>query len=294
MKPHVDYARGPLRALPTASTLVRGSSATPYNPRRPLRLPDEAVRRKRQPPRLSPLGRALVFVVVLAGLGVGVFFLASALIGDGDSNSDGVTGDAVAADGATSITPVEELGGTVGEPASDVDLADAITSGAVDPTEDVGTLPDIITPVDLGGAPVLIERGGATPIPSSDLNQTLSDGSPYDPADPTAAFSSVWAVGTVLEITRLPGGPLLSAEDAAELIGKTIQITVVDTGSFPTELQLSPAAFRNLALPIEPIIALRLDVIDAPEGTVVLPGEETEAAATTEDAVASGDAVTAE
>ena len=72
----------------------------------------------------------------------------------------------------------------------------------------------------------------------------------------------------------MPGGPLLSAEEAAALIGKTIEVTVVDTGAFPTEIQLSPAAYRNLALPIEPIIALRLQVIDAPEGTVVLPGEE--------------------
>ena len=280
MKTRMTAIRGPLRDLPPASTRVRGAGDAPYNPKRPLRLPHEAGSRNRQLPRLSPLGRALVLVVVLTGLGVGVFFLASALIGDGegdalaaDASAEGTSGPGAALDEGTGLTAVEEPAGTTGEPASGPDLAETLTEGAVDPTAPTSTLPEIITPVDLGGAPVLIDRGGATPIPSTDSDQTLSDGTPYDPSDPTVAFSSVWAVGTVLEITRLPGGPLLSAEEAAALIGKTIEVTVVDTGAFPTEIQLSPAAYRNLALPIEPIIALRLQVIDAPEGTVVLPGE---------------------
>ena len=53
--------------------------------------------------------------------------------------------------------------------------------------------------------------------------------------------------GTVLDVTRLPGGPLLTEEDAAELIGRTIQVVVVGTGDFPTELQLSPAAYQRIA-----------------------------------------------
>ena len=215
-------------------------------------------------------------VLILAGGGVGVFFLVSALISEGDENEpptvDTSTASATTSteDVAAEDTPtlVEEPAGSAREVVTATDPAAESAEEATDPVQENLVAPEIITPLDLGGAPVLIERGGATPIPSIEPNSTLPNGSPYDPADPALALSSVWAAGTVLEITRLPGGPLLSAEEAAELIGRTIQVTVVDTGSFPTELQLSPAAYHNLALPIEPIIALRMEVIDAPGGTL--------------------------
>lgn len=272
----MDAARGPLRDIPPTSTEVRGSRGLPYNPQRPLVLPDEQLKRGKKWPHLSPLGWALGLVLILAGGGVGVFFLVSALISEGDENEP-PTADTLPASATTSTegviaedtpTLVEEPAGSAREVATATDPAAEAAEEATDPVQESLVAPEIITPLDLGGAPVLIERGGATPIPSVDPNSTLPDGSRYDPADPALALSSVWAAGTVLEITRLPGGPLLSAEEAAELIGKTIQVTVIDTGSFPTELQLSLAAYHNLALPIEPIIALRMEVIDAPEGTL--------------------------
>lgn len=272
----MDAARGPLRDIPPTSIEVRGSRGLPYNPQRPLVLPDEQLKRGKKWPHLSPLGWALGLVLILAGGGAGVFFLVSALISEGDENEP-PTADTLTASATTSTegviaedtpTLVEEPAGSAREVATATDPAAEAAEEATDPVQESLVAPEIITPLDLGGAPVLIERGGATPIPSVDPNPTLPDGSPYDPADPALALSSVWAAGTVLEITRLPGGPLLSAEEAAELIGKTIQVTVIDTGSFPTELQLSPAAYHNLALPIEPIIALRMEVIDAPEGTL--------------------------
>ena len=223
----------------------------------------------------------LALTLVLAGSGVGIFFLTSALIGwgNGGETPAAETSTASATTNTENLaeetpTLVEEPAGSAREVATATDPAAGVVGETVDPTQESLTPPEIITPLDLGGAPVLIERGGATPIPSIEPNRTLPNGSLYDPADPTVALSSVWAIGTMLEITRLPGGPLLSAEEAAEFVGKTIQITVVDTGSFPTELQLSPAAYHNLALPIEPIIALRMEVIDAPDGSPALLAED--------------------
>ena len=74
----------------------------------------------------------------------------------------------------------------------------------------------------------------------------------------------MWPAGTVLDLTRLPGGPLLTEEDAAALIGKTVQVVVRGSGEFPTELQLSPAAYTLLARAFEPIIALRMEAVEAP------------------------------
>ena len=280
----MDAARGPLRDIPPTSIEVRGSRGLPYNSQRPLVLPDEQLKRGKKWPHLSPLGWALGLVLILAGSGVGVFFLVSALISEGDE-SDSPTPDTSTTSAMTSTegvvaedppTLVEEPAGSAREVAAATDPAVEAADEATDPVQESLVAPEIITPLDLGGAPVLIERGGATPIPSIGPNPTLPNGSPYDPADPALALSSIWAAGTVLEITRLPGGPLLSAEEAAELIGRTVQVTVVDTGSFPTELQLSPAAYHSLALPIEPIIALRMEVIDAPEGTLTPRTEDDE------------------
>ncbi len=287
----MDAVRGPLRDIPPTSIEVRGSRGTPYNPQKPLLLPDEQLKRGKKWPHLSPLGRALGIVLIIVGSGVGIFFLASALISESNGGeppaADTETASAPASTDNVVVeetpTPVEEPAGSVREGVTADDAAAGAAEEAADPIQESLVAPEIITPLDLGGAPVLIERGGATPIPSIESNPTLSNGSPYDPADPALAFSSVWTIGTVLEITRLPGGPLLSAEEAAELVGKTIQVTVVDTGSFPTELQLSPAAYHNLALPIEPIIALRMEVVDAPEGSLapLAEGDEETAAGST-------------
>lgn len=255
---------------------MRGAGDLPYNPRRPLRLPGD------KPPKRRPQLNTEVFirlgipVAALIVLGIGVFFAVDALIGGGDNdagNSD--TGNAAVADqpstgGSSTDTPADATADTptVGGADTTDNPSQTTDTPATDDQSETPIVtepaPTIITAADLDGAPVLVERGGATPIPSGLPDRTLADGSPYDPTDETIAFSSLWSAGTVLEITRLPGGPLLSEEDVAVLIGKTIRVTVAATDSFRTELQLSPAAYQLLALDVEPIIALRMEVVEAP------------------------------
>ena len=137
-----------------------------------------------------------------------------------------------------------------------VNVEAVTTEGSVVPTT-----PRIITPADLNGAPVIIERAAARPVPEG----TVPAGVIYDPADPAAALSSVWAAGTVVELTRLPGAPLLSDEEAALFVGKTIRLTIVASNAFPEELQLSQAAYKLIAQEREPIIAVRIEAVGAPE-----------------------------
>ena len=293
MPTEMHFARRGFRELPGATTRMRGSAGLPYNPRRPLRLPRD--RRPRRRPQLDPGGifRLFVPLVLLVGLGVGVFFGVDALLDDGDAADDSQTaaavGDATSPglDGDASAAPADGDAGTAqdtsslppidaDQPVGPSDAAAGSASGdqaapsVTEPEPDAGpatgttTPSDIITSADLDGAPVIVERGAATPIPPGVAQRTLDDGTAYDPTDTAVAFSSVWAPGTVLEITRLPGGPLLSAEEAALLIGKVIRVTVGATESIPTELQLSPAAFQLLALEVEPIIALRIEAVAAP------------------------------
>ena len=296
MPQEVHFSRRGFRELPGPSTHIRGSTGLPYNPRRPLRLPRD--RRPRRRPQLDPGGilRLLLPLALLVVLGVGVFFGVDALLDDGDDSQDGAQDTTAAAvtppadvDSAAVSTPVSD--GSDAEPAQDattvppinadspLDPSDNTTDPAptdqvvpdatdpdpaVVPVTDGSTRPNIITSADLDGAPVIVERGAATPIPPGLAQRTLEDGTAYDPTDSAVAFSSLWAPGTVLEITRLPGGPLLSAEEAALLIGKVIRVTVGATEPIPTELQLSPAAFQLLALEVEPIIALRIEAVEAP------------------------------
>ena len=296
MSHEMHFARRGVRELPGPSTRIRGSGALPYNPRRPLRLPRD--RRPRKRPQLDPGGilRLLLPLALLIGLGVGVFFGVDALLDDGDDGLDG----AQDATTATVTAPSDADGTSVSVPGSDasdagsaqdatavppinadppVDSSDSTTDSAatgqdvpdaIDPEPTNGPAtggsaqPSIITSADLDGAPVIVERGAATPIPPGLAQRTLEDGTAYDPTDTSIAFSSLWAPGTVLEITRLPGGPLLSAEEAALFIGKVIRVTVGATEPIPSELQLSPAAFQLLALEVEPIIALRIEAVEAP------------------------------
>lgn len=277
MVQRMQFARRGFRELPGATTRVRGVGDLPYNPRRPLRLPGD-----RRPPRRPQLNtgriaRLLLPPAVLLGLGVGIFFLVDAVINDDKEATEtpavaaGLT--QAAADEADGETPAEQSAAQVVEPSQQTQVSTGTaadqTAGAAADTPaatiaDETAQPGIITAADLAGAPVLVERGSATPIPPGIPNRTLADGSPYDPTSATLAFSSVWQPNTVLEITRLPGGPLLSEEDAMELIGKVIRVVVGDMGAFTTELQLSPAAYQLLAREVEPIIALRIQVVAAP------------------------------
>lgn len=293
-RPVLRFASRGWRDLPSPSTRVRGSSDLPYNPGRPLTLPGDRNPRRRPQFRGEVFSRLILPLVVLAGLGVGVFFGVSALLDDdpaaAPADAAATTPEAQAAGtgattgeaAATDVSGAEETGAAAvgedaagaseGEEAGPIDAtqpesaaagadaaADAGTSGDSAAETDAGST--VVTEAQLSGAPALLERGGATPIPSGITSFTLADGSRYDASDETAALSSVWPAGTVLEVTRLPGGPLLSDADAAQLIGKTVQLIVVGNGEFPTELQLSPAAYQLLARDFEPIIALRIAAV---------------------------------
>ncbi len=274
----VHQSRRGFRELPSASVRVRGQNDLSYNPGKPLRLPRD--RQPRRPPQfnLGAIFRLLLPVAALAGLGIGVFFGIDALLDDdapappavvAGAASDGATdvadgAAASAGDGATGTTADDAANGINGSAADSPGTADASEGVAADAAAAdsvVPATPRIITPADLNGAPVLLERGAARPVPEGSVAAGVS----YDPTDPTMAFSSIWGAGTVVELTRLPGAPLLSDEEAAQFVGKTIRLTIVAAGTFPEELQLTPAAYALLAQDREPIIAVRIEAVGAPE-----------------------------
>ena len=292
-RPVLRFASRGWRDLPAPSARVRGAGQLPYNPNRPLTLPGDRNPRRRPQFRTDVLARMILPVLALGGLGVGVFFGVSALLDDDDAATLPAATDAAAIDpaaidtaGAATTVPDTTDPATTDVATPDAGASDAGAGAAtpidadqpttggtaategeatVDATVDAPGASSVVTEAQLNGAPALLERGGATPIPSGVAGLTLADGTLYDPADPAAALSSVWPAGTLLEVTRLPGGPLLTDEDAAELIGKTVQLLVVGNADFPTELQLSPAAYELIARDFEPIIALRIVAIAAPE-----------------------------
>ena len=213
--------------------------------------------------------RGLLPLAALAGLGVGIFLLVDTLLNDGGTDESAADTSVAAASEAAPEGTVAEASVEASETAAAAATespSDAPLDGRAATAESSGVegQPAIITPVDLDGAPVVVERGHAMPVPSGGPPDALADDVPYDPADKTVALSSIWGPGTVLELTRLPGGPLLDGEDAERLIGSTIQVVVAGTGEFATELQLSPAAYQILALVFEPIIAVHIEVVGAP------------------------------
>jgi hypothetical protein len=266
----VHQSRRGFRELPGTSVRVRGQNDLSYNPGKPLRLPRDRQPRRRPQFNLGALGRLLLPVALLAGLGIGIFFGIDALLDDDASSSPAVVAE-TPADGASGLADdAATATATGGVDSGSADSA-AESSAVGDTSEDVAaaaaadsvvpTTPRIITPADLNGSPVILERGAARPVPEGSVAAGIS----YDPTDPTIAFSSVWAAGTVVELTRLPGAPLLSDEEAAQFVGKTIRLTIVAAGTFPEELQLSPAAYALIAQEREPIIAVRIEAVGAPE-----------------------------
>ena len=214
-------------------------------------------------------------MLALAGLGVGVFFGVDALVDDEAASPTAAPTPSAPVAGApqapaSAASAVEE---SVPAPAP-IDVERPVPADVAPPASEAEAAPDpapaqpdrptIITSADLGGAPVVVERGAARPIPAGLPNRTVAPGLGYDPGDATFALSSVWAAGTTLELTRLPGGPQLSEEDTAALIGTATRVVVGGAGAFRTELELSPAAFQLLAREHEEIIALRIEVVEAP------------------------------
>lgn len=279
-RPDLRFANRGWRDLPSPSTRVRGAGELPYNPRRPLTLPGDRNPRRRPQFRGDRVVGILLPILVIAGMGVGVFFGVGYLLGDEAAPAEApaaAVAETAGADTTTAAAATAAEADTAqaaeaeAAEAGPIDAAQA-SAGATDATAEATPAPaaaaaaeNVVTEAQLTGAPASVDRAGATPIPSGVTGLTLADGGAYDPTDDAAALSSVWPAGTVLDLTRLPGGPLLTDEDAAELIGRTIQVVVVGVGEFPTELQLSPAAYERIARDFEPIIAIQISVAAAPQ-----------------------------
>ncbi len=279
MVEQIHFARRGFRELPGATTQIRGSTGLPYNPGRPLRLPGGRNPRRRPQLNLGGIFRLLLPVAVLAGLGVGIFFLVDTVINKDDTAATPAATDTTDTTAADTPAPADQAAAAatdadaqpagsdaaaaVAPAASQSQSAQAAAAQSASPAEQSAPS-TIITSADVGGAATLVESGGARAIPSGIPGRTLADGTAYDPTDASVAISSVWPLGTVLQLTRLPRGPLLTEEDLQELAGQSITVVVADTGSFPYELQLSPAAYQLVARDFEPIIALRMEVIEAP------------------------------
>ena len=121
-----------------------------------------------------------------------------------------------------------------------------------------------VTPAQIGGAEILAQRLTAEPIPSG-IPRTLADGAAYDPTEPATVFTSRWPIGTTLRLIRLPGATLLTDEEQAEVVGSETLVVVRGTESSNTDLQLSPAAFEQIAYyGTERIIAVRVEVTAPP------------------------------
>ena len=121
-----------------------------------------------------------------------------------------------------------------------------------------------VTPAQIGGAEVVVDRVTAEPIPSG-IPRSLADGADYDSTSPTTAFTTRWPVGTTLRLTRLPGATLLTDEQQQQVIGVETLVVVRATESSNTDLQLSPAAFDQIAFfGVERIIAVRVEVTAPP------------------------------
>ena len=123
---------------------------------------------------------------------------------------------------------------------------------------------DAVTPAAISGAPLVADRLTAEAVPSG-IPWQLADGTPYDPTDVTTAFSGVWPVGTTLRLTRLAGAPLLTEQQAEEVVGAEALVVVRGSEDSNTDIQLSAGAFEQLGFyGTERIIAVRVEVVAPP------------------------------
>lgn len=166
--------------------------------------------------------------------------------------------DADAADAASQSEPQQESESA--EQQASTSQSAPIAISTLEPT--ISEQP--VTPAQIGGSEVVAERVTAEPIPSG-IPRTLADGADYDSTVPTTAFTTRWPVGTTLRLTRLPGATLLTDEQQQQVIGAETLVVVRATESSNTDLQLSPAAFDQIAFfGVERIIAVRVEVTAPP------------------------------
>ncbi|MYJ57710.1 MAG: hypothetical protein F4088_02170 [Chloroflexi bacterium] len=250
-------------------------------------------------PRVTQLIGAILTLALLAGIGVGVYFGVTLLLEEDEPATSEVRQDTVPAqDGETTAT-ADAQDSQASEPASAA-ATESPSSQAAPDNEETQEAADAaeqsessqsaqeaqqasqaqaiisvsliepqvadeqVTPAQIGGAEIVAQRLTAEPVPSG-IPRTLADGAAYDPTEPATVFTSRWPVGTTLRLTRLPGATLLTDEEQAEVVGAEMLVVVRGTESSNTDLQLSPAAFEQIAFyGTERIIAVRAEVTAAP------------------------------
>ena len=284
-------ARG-TREFSSPDVRVRSDRQPPFHARQRLLLPHERRRRA----RLSRALRIVLPLIVLAGIGVGIYFGVYYLLrDDGDDAEPAAATEPVAqsepavepaadstADTTAETAAASEAQASAAEQqsaAADSEVAQQSASEQATPSEEPAqpaepeTHParvepsvseETITPASVGGAPLLGERMTAEALPAG-IPRQLADESPYDPTDAAAAFSDIWPVGTTLRLTRLPGAPLLNEEQAAQVVGAEALVVIRGSENSNTDIQLSAAAFELLGFyETERIIAVRAEVAAPP------------------------------
>ena len=265
---------------------------TVYNTRR-LRLPNE---RRPLLPLFKRIFGVLFTLALLAAIGVGVYFAVTELLEDDplvvqtaepapQSTQPAAQSDASAAQtqsgsqsGSQSADsePATAPAAEEPEPAAADDDSEPNEQSA-QPEQQVQTTPAApiselaptiseqpVLPAQIAGAEVVAERVTAEPIPSG-IPRSFEDGGAYDPSEAATAFTSRWPVGTTLRLTRLPGATLLSDEEQDQVVGTEVLVVVRATETSNTDIQLSPAAFEQIAVyGTERIIAVRVEVTAPP------------------------------
>ena len=275
-------ARG-TREFSSPEVRVRSEQSPPFHVNQRLLLPNERRRRF----TLRRIARLLLPLLVLGGIGVGVYFGVYYLLRNDDETAapaaEAVAEPAPAAAAAPAAPAAQEQTASAAagqsdpaaqqdapaepaaEPAAEQAEPAPEPEPAVHPAQAPPTIADsAVTPADVGGAPLVGERMTAEALPAG-IPRRLADDTPYDPADATAAFSNIWPTGTTLRLTRLPGAPLLSEDQVAQVVGAEALVVVRGSESSNTDIQLSAAAFEQLGFyQTERIIAVRAEVVGPP------------------------------
>ena len=276
-------ARG-TREFSSPEIRVRSEQNPPFRINQRLRLPNERRRRF----SAGRIARLLIPWLVLAGVGVGVYFGVSYLLRNDDeaaapaaqttAQTEAVEPaaepqTAAAAPQQAAPEPQAAAQQTAAETATAAPAeqssppAETASEPAVHPAQAEPTIAaEAVTPASVGGAPLVGERMTAEALPAG-IPRQLADDTPYDPADATAAFSNIWPTGTTLRLTRLPGAPLLNEDQAAQVVGAETLVVVRGSETSNTDIQLSAAAFEQLGFyQTERIIAVRAEVVAPPPG----------------------------
>jgi hypothetical protein len=275
---------------------VRGANDFRQYSNQRLRLPNE---RPPLGPRIRQLIGALVTIAILGGVGVGVYFGVTLLLEDDEpstaevaepveateAQSEAQAASEQAAESTQDAAPEQEPSEATGSAAS-VEQSQEQTSAQEqaqqpEPTQSTqqaaqpqavvsvssiepSVTDELVTPAQIDGAEIVAERATAEPVPPG-IPRSLADGAAYDPTEPATVFTARWPVGTTLRLTRLPGATLLTDEEQAEVVGTETLVVVRGSESSNTDLQLSPAAFEQIAfLGTERIIAVRVEVTAPP------------------------------